>query len=99
MPEVGGQTGQMVLDIDPVAVPPQQRLDSKSLAQVMQTGTAGIRRPAQADFPGQLQTGVGPIPWPSQRFRRGRCRSEVAPTCSCSVDAESNATSYFRVGA
>ena len=54
MPEVGRQTGQMALDIDAVAVPSQQRLDCKSMAQVMQTGTVGIRRAAQADLPGQL---------------------------------------------
>ena len=44
----------MALDVDAVAVPSQQRLDCKSMAQVMQAGSAGIRRTAQADVPGQL---------------------------------------------
>ena len=54
MAEVGRQTGQMALDVDAAAVPAEQRPDSKSMAQVMQTGTAGIGRAAQADLPGQL---------------------------------------------
>ena len=42
VPEVGRQTGQVALDVDAVAVPSQQRLDCKSMAQVMQTGAAGF---------------------------------------------------------
>ena len=62
MAEVGRQTGQTALDVDAAAVPAEQRPDSKSMAQVMQTGTAGIGRAAQADLPGQLDEGPAQRP-------------------------------------
>ena len=77
MPEVGRQTRQMALDVDAVAVPLQQRLDSKSMAQVMQTGTAGIRWAAQADLPGQLHERPPQRPYgdPGAVFREEEART------------------------
>ena len=54
MPEVGCQTGGPLLDIQALAVPPQQGADGESVPQIMQARAPRIRPPPEVDLPEQL---------------------------------------------
>ena len=54
MPEAGCQTGGPLLDVQALAVPPQQGFDGESVTEVMQAVPPRIRPLPQSDLPGQL---------------------------------------------
>jgi len=62
MSEVGGQLGQMALDIDPAAMPPAKGVDGQTVAKVQQARSARIAAVAQADLVGQFDEGPAHAP-------------------------------------
>ena len=54
MPEVGCQTGGLLLDIQTLAVPPQQGAEGEAVAKIVQARAPRIRPVPQADLLRQL---------------------------------------------
>jgi len=51
--EVGGKHGELPLDIDPLAIPAEERTDGEAMPQVVDARPSVITRASQADLAGQ----------------------------------------------
>jgi len=47
MAEIGAQFRQVLLDVNPVTIPPDERCNGKCVPKVMQPGTAALLRAPQ----------------------------------------------------
>jgi hypothetical protein len=48
MPKIGDQFGQVLLDVDPGAIPPDEGLDGKSVPKVVESRTSARIRTTQS---------------------------------------------------
>jgi hypothetical protein len=48
MTKVGAQFRQVLLDVDPGSIPPEQRLNGKSMPKVVQSRTVAVPRASQS---------------------------------------------------
>ena len=54
MTEVGGKHRELLLDIDPLAIPAEKRPDGEAMPEVVHPRPGVIVRPSQTDLAGQL---------------------------------------------